>query len=262
MSIPAAPQNTHTWRYTDTLAVFLAGLLAGIVAGLIAFAATGEESFSAGWLFWLVLPAQFAGTYAGLWYVSRKRGTGSWEADFGFTLDPRDFWYIGVGMAVLVGTGLIAQGIRIVLNLTDENPQALIDIVDEAGTGPTVFAMVASLVILGPIAEEVTYRGLLLRTLLERGSRGRAIAVSAVVFAAVHLTDPALLSADGIPTLSALTLMGAVLGWVTVRSGNLSQAIFLHGGFNLLTTLTLLFGSVESPADAVEETAALILGLL
>jgi len=258
MATPPAPARRPTWRYTDTLIVFLAGLVGGIVTGIIAFAVTGDENIGSVWLFWLVLPGQFLATFLALAYVSRRRGTGSWEADFGFKLDPKDFWYLGVGMVVLVGTGLAAEGVRILLGLTDDNPQALIDIVDTVGTGPTVFAMVASLAIAGPIAEELTYRGLLLKTLLERGGEGRAIVLSALVFSLVHVTDPALASLNGVPTLVALTLMGLILGWVTVRAGNLSRAIFIHGGFNLLTTLTLLFADVSvTEPEVVEESLGL-----
>ncbi len=250
MSVPEASHRAYTWRYTDTLLVFLAGVVASLIAGIIAFAATGAEELTAPWLFWLVLPAQFAGTYAALYWVSRRRGTGAWEQDFGFRLDLKDFWYLGVGMAVLIGTGLIAELVRIVLQLEDDNPQVLIDIVDQVGTGPTVFAMVASLVIFGPIAEELTYRGLFLRTVQERHGATAATVVSAVVFAAVHLTDPALVSKQGIPTLLALALVGLVLAWVTVRSRDLSRAIFIHGGFNLMTTLSLLFADLPTAKDA------------
>ena len=102
--------------------------------------------------------------------------------------------------------------------------------------------------------EELAYRGLLLRTLLERQGDASAIVVSAVVFSAVHLVDPALASLEGVPTLTALFLMGLVLGWVTVRSGSLSRAIFIHSGFNLLTTISLLVTSPES----LEETAGMV----
>ncbi len=254
MAVPPAPQREYTWRFTDTVIVFAAGVLASLIAGVIAIGVSGVEEVTASWLFWLVLPAQFVGSFAALLWLSRRRGTGSWDTDFGFELNPKDFWYLGVGMLVLIATGLVAQAVRSALQLEDDNPQVLIDIVDQVGTGPTVFAMVASLVIAGPIAEELTYRGLLLRTILERMGPLPAVVISSLVFAAVHLTDPALLSLQGVPTLLAFVLMGLLLGWVTVRSGSLSRAIFIHGGFNLLTTLSLLFVDPET----LEETSALL----
>jgi membrane protease YdiL (CAAX protease family) len=254
-AIPPAPPRPYTWRYTDNLLVFAGGLFGGLVAGLFVLAATGETTtVPASWLFWVVLPAQFMGSLLTLWVISRARGTGSFERDFGFELNPRDFPYVPVGMLVLVATGLIAAGIRLVLGLGDENPQGLIEIVDQVGEGSTQIAMVLGLVLLGPITEELAYRGLLLRTLLERTGERTAITVSAIIFSAVHVTDPALLSLDGVPTLSALLLMGVVLAWVTVRSGSLSRAIFIHSGFNLLTTISLLV----TDAEMLEETTGAV----
>jgi membrane protease YdiL (CAAX protease family) len=66
--------------------------------------------------------------------------------------------------------------------------------------------------------------------------------VSAIVFSLFHVLG---LAADNLLAAAAVVLpqlfiVGAVLAWVTLRSGRLGPAIFLHSGWNLLAALILL----------------------
>jgi membrane protease YdiL (CAAX protease family) len=68
------------------------------------------------------------------------------------------------------------------------------------------------------------------------------IVASALVFSLFHvlgLTTGNLLAAAAI-VLPQLFIVGLVLAWVTLRSGRLGPAIFLHSGWNLLAALVLL----------------------
>ena len=49
-----------------------------------------------------------------------------------------------------------------------------------------------------------------------------------------------------LPFLPALAGLGAVLAVVTLRTGDLSAAIFIHAGFNLTTTI--IFLSTNGPS--------------
>jgi membrane protease YdiL (CAAX protease family) len=53
----------------------------------------------------------------------------------------------------------------------------------------------------------------------------------------VHLLDPSTAT-----VLAPLMLVGAVAGIRTVRTGELSQAILVHAGFNLLSAVVLVSG--------------------
>jgi membrane protease YdiL (CAAX protease family) len=92
-------------------------------------------------------------------------------------------------------------------------------------------------VIVAPLVEELLFRGLLLRSLARRTSTVAAVVISAAAFAAVHLLDP-----SAAPALAPLLLVGLVAAIRTVRTGDLSQAILLHGGFNLLSAVVLVAG--------------------
>jgi hypothetical protein len=113
--------------------------------------------------------------------------------------------------------------------------QELIRLADNSRGAPLVTLIVVQSVIVAPVVEELLFRGVLLRSLLRRTTPTRAIVVSGVLFGAIHLVDPRALAA--VPGLVAL---GILLAWMTIRTGNLSRAISVHAGFNLLAMLFAL----------------------
>jgi hypothetical protein len=90
------------------------------------------------------------------------------------------------------------------------------------GIGP-VAAMFLTVAVLAPCFEETMMRGLLMGWLRSRRGPALALAVSALVFGAIHLQVLAL------PTLS---LLGAAFGLGVLRSGDLRTSIVAHGLWN------------------------------
>ncbi|KRE88361.1 abortive infection protein [Frateuria sp. Soil773] len=82
----------------------------------------------------------------------------------------------------------------------------------------------------GPLVEELLFRGVLLSALLRRMPAGGAMAVSSLLFAAVHLPDLNYLW-YAVPNLA---LLAAVLAWLRLRSGSLWPSVLAHGVNNLL----------------------------
>jgi len=70
-----------------------------------------------------------------------------------------------------------------------------------------------------------------------QGPTDAAVLVSGAVFALVHLLDP-----NTVTLLAPLALVGVVSGIRAVRTGDLSQSILLHAGFNCFTAVVLLLG--------------------
>jgi membrane protease YdiL (CAAX protease family) len=69
--------------------------------------------------------------------------------------------------------------------------------------------------------------------------------VTSLVFAAFHmlgLPGDQFLQAAAI-VVPTIFIVGVVLAWVTLRTGRLGPAIFIHSGFNLLAALVLLIPS-------------------
>jgi hypothetical protein len=223
------------WGLGDFFWVYFGGIIAGLVLATIGFAITGDASGSPGALTeGLSFVGQFGGWIALLVLISRRKGRGTLAADFGFAIHLRDAWVIVIG--VLLEIGLTIMVLPIVNLAGDKHQDVVNDLRDSTGVKLALIALVAGLV--APICEELLFRGLLLRALRRRASPVAAVAISALVFALAHpLLDPTVGTVAVVPALFGL---GAISGVVALRRGNLSMSIFLHIGFNLLTTVSAL----------------------
>jgi membrane protease YdiL (CAAX protease family) len=89
--------------------------------------------------------------------------------------------------------------------------------------GPVVIAMFLTVAVLAPCFEELMMRGFLLGHLRTRWATLPALVATSLLFGFIHLQPLAL------PTLSTL---GAVLGLLVLRTGDLRSSILLHGIWN------------------------------
>ena len=103
------------------------------------------------------------------------------------------------------------------------------ELLGPAGAGRWVLG--AAVITGAPLAEELFFRGLLLRSLTRHMTDVAAIGVSAVLFAATHLQ---LLPFPG------LFASGVVFAVLVRRTGRLGPAIFAHAAFNATTVVALL----------------------
>lgn len=223
-----------------------AGALAALPAGLAAGVLFGPDSGGAA-LFWLVVPAQNLGMIGVLVWLGRRRGYGNPARELGLRVEPRQAWWVLAGAGALIAFSFLSAGLLELLGEEpQENAQTIIGLIFETRGTVTAAAVVIGVVILGPVAEELLYRGLTLQTVLQ-GGRPPALAatVSAAVFALAHLADPSLFSTTGAVTLTTLFLLGLFLGAVRIRTGGLGAPIFVHSGFNLITVLVVLFTDPE-----------------
>ena len=205
-------------------AFLLMGLAAGAWEGL-----TGRREPSLGLLI-AVLVGQWTGLAGAAMLASRRKGSGRLADDFGLRIEARD---VASGIAV----GLASQFILLPLlylpfQLLDPDLDLSAEArrVTELGRGwgfPVLFVFIA----LGaPLVEELFFRGLLQRSLARRFGPGRAVAVSSLVFGAVHLQPVQLLG---------LVAFGAVLGVLAHRSGRLGPGLVAHACFNAATVVAL-----------------------
>ena len=224
-----------TWGIGDFFWVYFGGIVAGLVLATIGFAISGDQSGSPGALTeGLSFVGQFGGWIALMMWVSRRKGRGSLAADFGFVVHLRDAWVIAVGVVLEIALTILVYPL---VNLTNDQHQDVVNELNKShGVKLALIALVAGLV--APVCEELLFRGLLLRALRRRVSPVAAVAISALAFALAHpLLDPTIGTVAVVPALFAL---GAISGVVALRKGNLSMSIFLHIGFNLLTTVFAL----------------------
>jgi membrane protease YdiL (CAAX protease family) len=236
-TVSAAPSPTRRalrWGLGDVVWVWFAGLVAGAVAGSIATAARGRGTGldPDGLDLAIALFAQNGAILAGLAWVSRFKGLGTLREDFGLVLRWRDWPWLAAGVLVQVVSIGAVQLLQEVAGGIDEQQAA--DTVKNA-QGPELVLVVLGVALFAPVVEELLFRGLLLRALLRRTSAVMSVVLSSVTFAVVHLLDPSTAA-----LMAPLLLLAAISGIRAVRTGDLSQSILLHAGFNLLSAILLL----------------------
>jgi len=188
-------------------------------------------------------------------WACRRHGTGNLVRDLAL----RVRW---IDLAIGLGAGL---ALRIVIAIwavvysvaTGQQPTSNLEpILGESGLG-TGFWLVVNLLaigVIGPVIEEIFFRGLGLRSalasLFRRADRPRfaqpahraryAIAATSLIFALLHTNEISDVT-SAVVLLPGLFLAGWVLGWLTIRTGRLGPGIVTHVVFNSTALVALLF---------------------
>jgi membrane protease YdiL (CAAX protease family) len=100
-----------------------------------------------------------------------------------------------------------------------------------AHTSSSLVALVILLAVAAPVVEELFFRGLLLRGLLNRMPAPAAIAVSAVLFGLAHFEWV---------QLAGLAAFGVLLGILAWRTKRLAPSISAHMAFNAAAVATVV----------------------
>lgn len=224
------------WTFGDAAALFIGGIVGSLVAITVAVAVNGGAELDTVPLLIISSVGQAAVTLGLLFYMSRSRGTGTWDLDFGLRFEASDWKGLFYGMVLQVGvTILILLPLAELLGLEDPPQQDVADIAGDASSVMARIAVLIVLVVVAPLTEELLFRGVLLSRLTRAMSPRSAIAVSALVFAGIHLIDP-----DAAFVAVGLFVIGLVLGWQALHTGRLGLSIMTHAGVNLLAAIALL----------------------
>ena len=131
----------------------------------------------------------------------------------------------GVGLLWLLGDELLNPNNNAVAELASKSP------------GP----MIGLAVFIGPIVEEVLFRGVLFGSLRHR-SRFLAYAISMGVFALYHVWQFALTAIDWKMLLYAIQYLpvGYALGWLYERTSSIWTCIAMHMLVNIISMLVLV----------------------
>jgi membrane protease YdiL (CAAX protease family) len=173
------------------------------------------------WVFLVGVPA----------IATHRKGNGL-VADLGLRFRGVDAgaFLLGVALQALVVPALYWPLIHFT-GLTEDDVSGDARELVDAASGPTILVLVLVVCVGAPLAEEIFFRGLLLRSVDKRWGIGAAVVASAIVFAASHLMGV---------QFPALLLFGAVVSVLAVRSGRLGPGILCHAGFNAWTVFQLL----------------------
>jgi membrane protease YdiL (CAAX protease family) len=234
------------WSFPQAIAVFLSGLAGAFIVSAAVWLIQGSE------INVITFTASFAGQAGGnllaMWFLSVRRGTGSFTRDFGLTLEARHWWGIPAGFALQASVALVTAPL-LRLAFPDGPPQQAVATLTENTTGVFEGLLIVAMVgIAAPVVEEMLFRGMLLSRLSRSMSPFWAVVVQAAIFASIHLLDPSAIAA-----LPGLMLVGIALGYAAIRTGNLSLPIMVHAGVNLTAVVLLIFGGPV--ADWLEQAA-------
>lgn len=167
-------------------------------------------------------------------WAAATKGNG-WRRDFHASITWLD---VPLGIAV----GLFAQIIVVpviswpILQLSGKTAEELAkpaqELADKAhgAGGAIVFLLIVGL--FAPLAEELFFRGLLFRSIEKRAGQWWALGISSVVFGATHF-EPL--------QFAALSVAGAMFGYLVIRTGRLGPAVIAHMAFNTTTVVALLW---------------------
>lgn len=111
-------------------------------------------------------------------------------------------------------------------------PQAVVVMLLQESRPRLLLALVAMVALIGPLAEEIVFRGVVYAALRRRWGVGRALLGSSSVFAVLHL-DPI--------ALAPIFVMGLLLGWLYEQTGSLIPSMtvhFVHNSVMLYVALT------------------------
>jgi membrane protease YdiL (CAAX protease family) len=222
---------------------FWSGLAAVVVAMFVGFAAAmltaivialiiGETpDFTAGHITNTVITYAFYGASGafGWWALSTM------QTDVLHGLARRDLRVAVVGIGIVFAARIIGGLILVAVNLGN-HVQAGFEKFSLTTPQPSTTALAAiaafiSLVIIGPIVEEVVFRGLLFGALSRPLGVAFGAVVSGLIFGALH--------GDWVffPFIAALGIVNAV---VYARTHNLAVPIVVHAANNLLASLFLI----------------------
>lgn len=233
-------ENAQPWGWRPIVAPILA-VIALIAASQ--FAVRLEPDHGSGRVVFVVVANLILeGAIVAALYLSGRRvaaAHGGWGRTFGWRR-PRlaDLPIAGLGFLISLGLRI---GLGIVLYVVSHGRatrQAQNVHVSSANL-PTVLLLVAVVVIAAPLTEELMFRGLLLRTFMQRWSFWPAAIASTVIFGLFHTYEvDTLLGAVTLAlTVGAMGLVNCVL---VRRTDRLMPGILVHAASNGLAVLILV----------------------
>ena len=193
-------------------------IFAGVPVGIIAATAMSGAFAATGFAFSVV---RYREPLSSLGFVKTK-GIKPYAFAVGM-------WIIGLSILMLWVQALISFGVDSLVP-PDTAQKAL----DEAGD--SIIVTIVLVGILGPIAEEIFFRGYVLPGLVKRFGIGWALLLSSVMFGMFHI-DPGAI----VPTFA----LGLALGWVYLKTGSIWPAMFAHGLHNTVAVLIAKYATVN-----------------
>lgn len=188
----------------------------------------------------IIIPAQLAGQIMMgiyLWkagYISTKKETWS------LVSAP---YLLGSAVAILT-SGFVVSSLMSLLDWIPNIMEQSFDILQSGWGG------ILTIVIIGPVLEELLFRGAITKALLQQYDPPKAIFISALLFGIIHINP-----AQIIPAF----LIGILLAWTYYKTGSLIPGIFMHILNNSLSVyISYKYPDAEHMDDLISGTPYLL----
>jgi len=204
------------WSYED-LGLFLGGLIpCGFLAlgltSLIHFRSRGLQAIAFQFLFYLL-------ALGVLWVLIRRYGRPMWQS-LGYHFHFRGAWgSVIVGPALAIALSMLGTALH--TPDTSNIPKLITD-------RTSLIAVLTFAVLIGPIFEELVFRGFLFPLLARSLGTAAGIVVTAAPFAALHYFTYGWTW----QTLVLIFLAGIFFGIARARTGSTTAAAMIHIGYN------------------------------
>lgn len=230
---PAAPPREPFWGYSD-LALVLGLLVASIalivlVCGVLAFAVPALRDDPTP----LLLPTQFAlylFIYLCFFLVFKLRYGKPVFASLGWRrTNVHPLLLVVAGAALALAISALAAVIH------TPKVKSPIDEITKTPVSLAIFAVMA--VTIAPLFEELFFRGFIQPLLSRTLGVTAGVILTAVLFGALHAPEYSWAWQYAL----AVSIAGAVFGWIRARTQSIIPSTIMHGGYNLVFIVALIF---------------------
>ena len=222
------------------IAQIIAPFLIMIPSAIYLFATTGNIEQNA-LMQVIMIPAQLAGQF--------MMGIYLWKAGYistqKITWSPVSSTYLFYSAIAMLACGYVVSAIMSHLKWIPNIMEQTFDILQSGWGG------ILAIAIVGPVLEELLFRGAITKALLQKYSPRTAIVISALIFGVFHINPIQIIPAF---------LIGLLLGWIYYKTASLIPCILMHILNNSLSVyLGIKYPEIENIDDLVSGTPYVII---
>ena len=195
------------WMGVQFLLIQILALIPVAILGAVIYGIDDQEGMN-NLIMFLGLPLAFL---AGAWYFYKQRGL----------IDTAFAWKSNFPLLIVIGLFLMYGINYVVGELMTYLPgyEAMLAMYQEMFAGMNPMALLLGGALIGPICEEIIFRGVILEGLAKKYDPTKALIFSALIFGLVHLQPLQVIGAF---------FAGLILGWIYLKTQSLWVVIALH----------------------------------
>lgn len=174
----------------------------------------------------IMVPSQIAAYacwLAGVWLLFRSKDLSAWRELHMQWPSSGTFGYLALGPGIMIAVGLLAP----LLRAKDVDVNVLRQILSDPVARPMLIAFGITI---GPLVEEMLFRGILLPVAVRGIGVAGALALTSIPFALVHGPQ----YSWSWQHILLLVFVSVAFGVVRLRSGSTMASTLTHGAYNLM----------------------------